>query len=90
MNGILQILFPIIGAYLALGLLFAIAFVSKGVTKIDPTARSGASIGFRILIFPGAVVFWPLLAKRWFGGMTEPPSEKSAHRCRGCMKGPAS
>jgi len=65
--------------YLGLGLLFAIFFVSKGVGNIDPTAKAG-TVGFRILIIPGVMVFWPLLAKRWWQGATEPPKEKNQHR----------
>ena len=65
--------------YLGLGLLFALFFGTKGVGKIDPTAKEG-TIGFRLLIIPGTMAFWPLLAKRWLQGMTEPPEEKNPHR----------
>jgi len=50
--------------YLLCGLLFAIPFVIQGVEKVDETAHGG-SIGFRIIIIPGAMVFWPLLLKKW-------------------------
>lgn len=50
--------------YLGLGLVFAIPFVIKGVDKIDEGAHGG-SIGFRIIIIPGTMVFWPLLLKKW-------------------------
>lgn len=65
--------------YLGLGLLFAIVFVTKGAGKIDPTAKGG-TIGFRLLIIPGVMAFWPLLTKRWWRGATEPPEEKNSHR----------
>lgn len=65
--------------YFVLGLLFALFFVAKGVGKIDPTAKAG-TLGFRLLIIPGALAFWPLLAKRWWQGATEPPEEKNSHR----------
>ena len=52
------------GAYIFLGFLFAIPFVIKGVSKIDESART-ASIGFRIIIIPGSIVFWPVLLKKW-------------------------
>ncbi|MGH7457072.1 MAG: hypothetical protein ACRENG_37325, partial [bacterium] len=61
------------------GFMFALFFVTKGAGKIDPTAEAGA-IGFRLLIIPGTMAFWPLLAKRWWQGMTEPPEEKNPHR----------
>jgi hypothetical protein len=50
--------------YLAIGFLFAIPFVIKGVNKVDEGAHGG-SIGFRIIIIPGTMVFWPLLLKKW-------------------------
>ncbi|MGH2552727.1 MAG: hypothetical protein ACRDEB_03360 [Chitinophagaceae bacterium] len=50
--------------YLALGFLFAIPFVIKGVHQVDEGAHGG-SIGFRIIIIPGTMVFWPLLLKKW-------------------------
>lgn len=53
------------GLYLAAGLLFATAFVSSGVQRVDPAAR-GAGLGFRLLIFPGVVALWPWLAIRWW------------------------
>jgi hypothetical protein len=65
--------------YLGLGLLFAIFFITNGAGKIDPTAKAG-TLGFRLLIIPGTMAFWPLLAKRWWRGHTEPPEEKNPHR----------
>jgi hypothetical protein len=52
------------GAYVAVGLLFAFAFLTAGVSRIDPAARE-AALGFRLIIMPGVVTFWPLLAVRW-------------------------
>src|SRR5919108_572568 len=40
----------------------------------------GSSLGFRILIFPGSVAFWPLLLRRWTGRKSEPPEERNPHR----------
>ncbi len=50
-----------LGVYLAVGVLFGLAFVAIGANRIDPAAREG-SWGFRVLIFPGSVALWPLLA----------------------------
>jgi hypothetical protein len=67
------------GIYAICGFLFAVPFVLLGVKKIDPHAAQG-SWGFRLLIIPGAVVFWPVLLRRWMKGLHEPPEERSAHR----------
>lgn len=66
------------GSYLAAGLVFALAFVTAGVQRVDPAAR-GAPWGFRLLILPGAAALWPLLLARWVRG-APPPTERNAHR----------
>jgi len=78
-------LLTLIGIYLACGFLFAVPFVLLGVKKIDPHATQG-SWGFRLLIFPGTLAFWPLLLHRWMKGIHEPPAECNAHR-RGANSG---
>ena len=50
--------------YTAAGLLFAVAFALRGAAAIDPAARD-SGWGFRLLIIPGAMALWPVLAKRW-------------------------
>ena len=51
--------------YFSLGLIVGVPFVWWGVSKIDPAA-GGTSIGFRMLILPGTVALWPLMARKWF------------------------
>lgn len=68
-----------LGAYLCCGLVFAIPFALVGVKKIDPHAAQG-SWGFRLLIIPGTMAFWPLLLRRWAAGIKKPPEECNAHR----------
>lgn len=46
------------------GLIFALAFQLRGLSRIDAAAR-GAGLGFRLLILPGMVALWPLLSRRW-------------------------
>jgi hypothetical protein len=53
-----------VGAYVATGALFAAAFVTWGVSRIDAAARAGTP-GFRLIILPGVVALWPLLLLRW-------------------------
>jgi hypothetical protein len=64
----------LLGAYLVCGLIFAIPFTWDGVKKIDPHATHG-SWGFRVLIVPGTMAFWPILLRRLSTGLHEPPEE---------------
>jgi hypothetical protein len=61
---VMGIILIIIAAYLAVGFLFAIPFVLKGVDRIDEGAH-GAGWAFRLIIIPGIMVFWPLLLRKW-------------------------
>jgi hypothetical protein len=61
------------------GLVFAIPFLVAGVGRIDSQA-AGTGLGFRLIILPGVVIFWPLLLRRWAAGRREPPAERNAHR----------
>jgi hypothetical protein len=76
-----------LGIYLACGLAFAIPFALIGVKKIDPHAANG-SWGFRVLIIPGTLFLWPLLAWRWIKGVPVPPEENNPHRRAARMAGP--
>ena len=61
---IVYIILIIVAVSLFAGLVFAIPFVLKGVTRIDEGAH-GSKWGFRIIIIPGTIVFWPILLKKW-------------------------
>ena len=54
----------VLAAHLALGALFALPFLARGVALIDPATR-GSSPWFRVLILPGVAALWPVLAVRW-------------------------
>lgn len=68
-----------LAVYLGLGIAFAIPFVVRGIARIDPLAAH-ASAGFRVIVLPGAVILWPLLARRWWRGDSEAPEEHNPHR----------
>jgi len=82
-----NILILIAAIYLSIGLLFAIPFVFFGAGRIDPTARK-ATAGYKLIIIPGTMALWPLLAFRWLKGVSEPPEEKNPHRL--AARGPES
>ena len=70
--------------YVLMGLAFSIPFVFKGAHKIDPSAI-GATLGFKLIIIPGVIIFWPVLLLRWMNG-TPPPKESSPHRDSSCSQ----
>ncbi len=69
-----------LGAYAALGVLFAAVFLSRGIQRVDPGAQ-GSGWGFRLTVLPGVVAFWPLLLQRWRAGDAL-PVEANNHRRR--------
>jgi len=60
-----------VGGYLAVGVLFAVAFVARGAARIDPAA-AGMPWGARLLILPGAAAVWPLMLAKWLGRRSPP------------------
>lgn len=60
------------GAYLTIGLVFAVPFAYRWAGRLDPVAGHG-TWGFRLLILPGAVALWPLLLARLVHGGDSPP-----------------
>ena len=92
--GFIRLCIHIVQGYVIAGALFALLFVIFLVGRIDASARFHReefnwklllswldTIGFRILIFPGVVAFWPLFAVRLLRGRTV-PIERNAHRDR--------
>ena len=79
-----ETLITAVGAYLCLGVLFALLFLIFGVSRIDPRARGG-SVGYRLLVLPGVAALGPYLAWRWIRGKG-PPQERTAHRLAAARK----
>ena len=61
---IISLIFSALAIYLCCGFVFALAFIFKGVQVVDDGAHE-SGIGFKIIIFPGTMVFWPLLLNKW-------------------------
>lgn len=74
-------------AYLIAGGAFAIWFVSRGCGRLDPAADRG-TVGFRLLLLPGATLLWPVLVARLVRGGAAPPDERTAHRITPSAGGP--
>ena len=46
------------------GAVFAVAFVTLGIQRVDSVAEH-APVGFRLIVLPGVAALWPLLLVRW-------------------------
>lgn len=78
--GVVEIFVLAVEIYLVVGIFFGIAFVTRGVQRIDHAAE-GTGWTFRLIILPGVAALWPLLLRRWIRG-TQPAEERNAHRDR--------
>ena len=65
-----EVILIIVSIYLLLGVLFVVPFLLKGLTKVDSSAHGG-TIGFKIIIIPGVIVFWPALLSKWIKAVKE-------------------
>ena len=61
---IAALILTVLSYYLCVGAIFGIAFAWRGADRIDP-AIHGAPARFRLLILPGAIALWPILALHW-------------------------
>jgi hypothetical protein len=69
----------LVAVYAGLGLCVAVALHAGGLRRIDPATR-GAGLFFRLLITPGIVALWPLLATRWRRAAAGAPLRHGVHR----------
>ena len=87
-----EIFLIIVAVYLLIGVLFVIPFLMKGLNKIDEGAND-STIGFKIIIIPGVIVFWPLLLKRWKkrnGNHGDTKAQRNTEKLRDTLCLPAS
>ena len=57
-------LVDVLAAYGLVGAVFAIAFVTIGIQRVDSVAER-APVGFRLIVLPGVAALWPLMLMRW-------------------------
>ena len=75
---IVNLFVMLLSAYAGAGLLFAIAFVTWGIERVDAQAK-GAGLGFRLIVVPGVAALWPLMLRRWMRD-ERAPIERTPHR----------
>jgi len=64
--------------YALAGTLFGLLFIPRAAARMDP-GLTHAPMAVRLLILPGVIALWPLLALRWVSGATA-PIERNPHR----------
>jgi len=77
---IAQFVVGVFEAYVLVGVAFAVMFLPRGVTRLDPRIV-GAPKTLRLLILPGIAALWPLFAWRWIAGAHE-LIEDNPHRAK--------
>jgi hypothetical protein len=65
-------------AYAFAGVLFALAFLPRGIVRVDERLHE-SPVSVRVLLFPGIAALWPLFAWRWMTGRGA-PEERNPHR----------
>jgi Na+/H+ antiporter NhaA len=51
------------GIYVLFGIGFCLVLFIKGLTRLDPNTQS-TGLGFKLLIIPGTIIFWPVLWRK--------------------------
>ena len=72
MEAAVAITFSVLGFYVLIGLIFYFPFVFNGMKKIDEGAKD-TPLGFKMLILPATLVFWPVLLKKWITSPSQTP-----------------
>ena len=62
--GLAELFVDALSAYGVTGAVFAAAFVTRGIQRVDPAAEH-APLGFRIIVLPGVAALWPVMLTRW-------------------------
>jgi hypothetical protein len=76
-----SLLLTIAAAYALAGVLFALPFVTFGITRVDPAAR-GSRWTFRLLVCAGVAALWPVMAAKWARVRRAAPDGHAAGRTR--------
>ena len=64
MTAVTYLFLGFLGIYLIIGILFSTVILIKGLSSLDPNTKS-SGVGFKIIIIPGLIAFWPILWRKW-------------------------
>ena len=64
MTILFSIILSLLALYFAIGIVFGIFFILKGLAIVDPDAAN-VSWGLRLLLLPGSIAFWIILWRKW-------------------------
>jgi len=74
-EGLANMLVTGLGIYALIGLLVALVYVFGGAGRIDPAAKGkGLPLRARLLILPGIIGLWPIMATKLFTQKQPPVS----------------
>jgi hypothetical protein len=59
-----RVVATLLEGYAAAGLIFAALFLPRGIVRVDPLVGH-SPWRVRILLAPGIVALWPMMAVRW-------------------------
>jgi hypothetical protein len=59
-----MLLLAALAVYALIGAALAVAFLARGIVRVLGPGES-VSLPARCLLFPGTLVFWPLILVRW-------------------------
>jgi hypothetical protein len=60
-----MILLEAVAGYALIGAAIALAFLTRGIARVIGPGES-VTLAARCLLFPGTLVFWPLILMRWW------------------------
>lgn len=70
LENIIALIFLVLGLYILAGVVFGLIFIFKWVDQVDAGA-GGTRTGFRLIILPGVIAFWPVLLKRYLNSRNQ-------------------
>jgi len=81
---IARVVVLLLESYALAGVVFAVLFLPRAVTRVDPRVAGAPKI-LRLLLLPGVAALWPVLFWRWLAGASA-PVERNPHRTKAGLR----